>query len=468
MLRERAPNIKIGWFLHTPFPSSEIYRTLPRRKEILRGVLAADLVGFHIYDYVRHFLTSCNRILGTEISQENKYIFDNQTRHTVTVDAFPIGIDPDKFAGSLRSVAVKDRIIALQRRFDGQRVILGIDRLDYVKGIPHKLLALEKFLTDHPEWIGKVVLVQVAVPSRTNVVDYQKLKNQVHKLVGRIQGKFGTLMDVPIHYIDQSIGQVELTAIYNIADVLMVTSLRDGMNLVSFEYIACQEQNHGVLILSEMAGAAQGLGAGAMLVNPFNTDEIAQALHDGLNMGRAEREQRHGYMHQYITKYTSQYWAENFVSDLRHGALQSDLPQFESVASASAVLSKSLQDPEKSRVLGEYQSSETRLIILGLLGTLMSYEEFEEGHGPSDEVLEALAALCADSRNTVVVISGRERALMNEWLGSLPIWLVAENGLFHRCGGREKEWVEYDEDLDCSWMDSVKPVFKYFEVHACC
>ena len=417
MLRERAPNIKIGWFLHTPFPSSEIYRTLPRRKEILRGVLAADLVGFHIYDYVRHFLTSCNRILGTEISQENKYIFDNQTRHTVTVDAFPIGIDPDKFAGSLRSVAVKDRIIALQRRFDGQRVILGIDRLDYVKGIPHKLLALEKFLTDHPEWIGKVVLVQVAVPSRTNVVDYQKLKNQVHKLVGRIQGKFGTLMDVPIHYIDQSIGQVELTAIYNIADVLMVTSLRDGMNLVSFEYIACQEQNHGVLILSEMAGAAQGLGAGAMLVNPFNTDEIAQALHDGLNMGRAEREQRHGYMHQYITKYTSQYWAENFVSDLRSDSSEVFAEQFESITGATNEVSKPLTPATVEEIQAKYHSAGRRLIVLGLLGNLMTYEAFEQGLGPSQEVLELLGKLVADPRNTVVIVSGRERAMMNEWLG---------------------------------------------------
>jgi len=365
----------------------------------------------------------------------------------------------------------------LQRRFDGQRVILGIDRLDYVKGIPHKLLALEKFLTDHPEWIGKVVLVQVtllplafirnltiylrvcalsatlwtpaftnyrgaqvAVPSRTNVADYQRLQNQVHKLVGRIQGKFGTLMDVPIHYIDQSIGQVELTAIYNIADVLMVTSLRDGMNLVSFEYVACQERNHGVLILSEMAGAAQGttfdpliafhnscltrflpttvgLGAGAMLVNPYNTNEISQALHDALNMGRAEREQRHQYMHQYITKYTSQYWAENFVSDLRSDSSEVFAEQFESITGATNEVSKPLTPATVEEIQAKYHSAGRRLIVLGLLGNLMTYEAFEQGLGPSQEVLELLGKLVADPRNTVVIVSGRERAMMNEWLG---------------------------------------------------
>lgn len=184
-LREQLPDIPIGWFLHTPFATSEMYRTLPHREEILRGVLGADLVGFHIYDYARHFHTSCSRVLGTGgaagVTDGNEGIFDHASRRSIAVDAFPIGIDPSIFKACLETAVVKDKIIDLQRRFDGKVMMLGIDRLDYVKGIPHKLKAYEKYLQAHPSWKGKIVLVQIAVPSRTEIPGYQKLKNNVHK-----------------------------------------------------------------------------------------------------------------------------------------------------------------------------------------------------------------------------------------------------------------------------------------------
>ena len=184
-----------------------MYRTLPHREEILRGVLGADLCGFHIYDYVRHFHTSCARVLGiggdTGITEGNDGIFDHTSRRSIVVDTFPIGIDPRRFEEALETAAVKDKIIEMQRRFDGKKVLLGIDRLDYVKGIPHKLKALESFLQTYPQWRGKLVLLQIAVPSRVEVPGYQKLRSNVHRLVSRINGSFGSLEDVPIHYLDQ-------------------------------------------------------------------------------------------------------------------------------------------------------------------------------------------------------------------------------------------------------------------------
>eukprot|EP00656_Telonema_subtile_P012797 TRINITY_DN16469_c0_g1_i3.p1 TRINITY_DN16469_c0_g1~~TRINITY_DN16469_c0_g1_i3.p1 ORF type:complete len:1065 (-),score=254.94 TRINITY_DN16469_c0_g1_i3:64-3258(-) len=463
MLREinDSADLKIGWFLHTPFPSSEIYRTLPKRKEILRGVIGADLIGFQIYDYGRHFMSAVSRLLGTEVTQDNKYMFDTVNRRTILVDAFPIGIDPNQWNDALCMPDVKDMIINLQRRFDGKRIILGLDRLDYVKGIPHKLLAMEHFLDCHPEWVGKVVLVQIAVPSRGSINGYRQLADQVHKLVGRINGKHGTLEDVPIHYLDQHIEHDRLAAMYALADVALVTSLRDGMNLVSFEYVACQEETCGVLILSELAGAAQGLGAGALLVNPFNIDEMSTAIFDGLNMPKGEREERHEYLHQYISKYTAQNWANNFLSELKN---LKDFNGEEFDAAESDQEPIPLNPTIQRQILRDYRKGTKRLLIFGMVDCLLSFQDFRARGMLDEDTHEALRILSDDPRNTVVVMSGRERAVLDGFLGMLPVWLVAENGLFYRFGGREMEWQALeDEELDTTWADSVKPVFKYFE-----
>jgi len=470
LLREKLPQIPIGWFLHTPFATSEMYRTLPHREEILRGVLGADLVGFQIYDYARHFHTSCSRVLGTGgadgVTDGNEGIFDHASRRSIAVDAFPIGIEPSRFEACLETSAVKDKIIDLQRRFDGKKVMLGIDRLDYVKGIPHKLKAVEKFLQNHPSWKGKVVLVQIAVPSRTEIPGYQKLKNNVHKLVTRINGEFGSLEDVPIHYLDQSMSFQDLCALYYCADVMFVSSLRDGMNLVSFEFIACQKkQKSGVLVLSEFAGAAQALGAGALLVNPYNTDEVAQALHDAFNMAQKEREERFDYMYNHIKTHTAQAWAEKFVSYLKY-AQQDSLGRADYGPFSRLDVATELPLRE---VVSSYKACENnegkRLLVFGLLGTLIDYSHFKNLEQLLPSVRRNLTTLANDPKNVVIVCSGRERALMDEWLGDLPIWLVAENGLYYRgpMTGVHKDWQTTKEDVDNDWMDSLKPVFKYFE-----
>jgi trehalose 6-phosphate synthase len=233
----------------------------------------------------------------------------------VTVAAFPIGIDPEKFVDALEEKSVQDRIAVLERKFEGVKLIVGVDRLDYIKGVPQKLHALEVFLTEHPEWIGKVVLVQVAVPSRQDVEEYQNLRAVVNELVGRINGKFGTIEFMPIHFLHQSVAFEELTALYAVSDACLVSSTRDGMNLVSYEYIATQRKRHGVMILSEFTGAAQSLN-GALIVNPWNTEELAGAIHDAVTMSPEQREINFKKLEKYVFKYTSAWWGESFVSEL--------------------------------------------------------------------------------------------------------------------------------------------------------
>lgn len=233
----------------------------------------------------------------------------------VTVAAFPIGIDPEKFIDEMKKPSVQDRIKVLERKFEGVKLIVGVDRLDYIKGVPQKLHALEVFLTEHPEWIGKVVLIQVAVPSRQDVEEYQNLRAVVNELVGRINGKFGTIEFMPIHFLHQSVPFDELTALYAVSDACLVSSTRDGMNLVSYEYIATQRKRHGVMILSEFTGAAQSLN-GALIVNPWNTEELAGAIHDAVTMSPESREINFKKLEKYVFKYTSAWWGESFVSEL--------------------------------------------------------------------------------------------------------------------------------------------------------
>ncbi|CAN9343204.1 unnamed protein product [Alternaria alternata] len=289
MLREELgntkQNVKIGFFLHTPFPQ---FRNLPNPS------------------------CPCSRILGLATTP-NGVEFQGKV---VTVGAFPIGIDPEKFDEGLQKPKVQERIAALEKKFQGVKLIVGVDRLDYIKGVPQKLHALEVFLTEHPEWIGKVVLVQVAVPSRQDVEEYQNLRAVVNELVGRINGKFGTIEFMPIHFMHKSVSFDELIALYAVSDVCLVSSTRDGMNLVSYEYIATQEKRHGVMILSEFTGAAQSLN-GSLIVNPWNTEELADAIHDAVTMGDEQRSLNYQKLSKYVRKYTSAWWGESFVTELR-------------------------------------------------------------------------------------------------------------------------------------------------------
>ncbi|CAL9165986.1 unnamed protein product [Musa hybrid cultivar] len=455
-LKEYNSKMKVGWFLHTPFPSSEIHRTLPSRSELLRSVLAADLVGFHTYDYARHFVSACTRILGLEGTPEGVEDQGKLTR----VAAFPIGIDSDRFKRALELPAVREHINELTHRFAGRKVMLGVDRLDMIKGIPQKILAFEKFLEENPSWRDRVVLLQIAVPTRTDVPEYQKLTSQVHEIVGRINGRFGTLTAVPIHHLDRSLDFHALCALYAVTDVALVTSLRDGMNLVSYEFVACQGSKKGVLILSEFAGAAQSLGAGALLVNPWNITEVAASIGYALNMSPDEREKRHRHNYAHVTTHTAQDWAETFVSELNDTIVEAQL--------------RTRQVPPllPTHVAVErYSQSKNRLLILGFNATLTESIE-SSGRRGGDQIKEMelklhpelkapLTTLCNDVLTTVVVLSGSDRSVLDDNFGEYNMWLAAENGMFLRHTGGD--WMTtMPEHLNMDWVDSVKHVFEYF------
>lgn len=459
-LRKLHPNCRVAWFLHTPFPSSEIYRILPVRKPLLQGLLAADLVGFHTYDYARHFLSACSRVLEVECSPRG---IEYKNRF-MSLGVFPIGIDPDHVAKTLRKPWVRNRIEELSETFAGRKILLGVDRLDYIKGMPHKLLGLELFLNRYPEWRGKVTLIQVGVPSRTEVAEYRDLGAQVNELVGRINGNHGTLEYSPVHYINQSISQDELFAIYNVADVCLVTSVRDGMNLVSHEYVAAQSEPRqpvvagapvlersdgpGVLILSEFAGSAQSL-SGAIRVNPWNTEELANAMHQALTLSRVERELRQHKLYRYVTVHTASFWAKSFMQEFRE------------VCDGQRESTRKLPTLPVKEVLAAYKNARNRLIISDYDGTLTTLQSLPQLASPPPVVTTLLDSLCRDPKNRLFIISGRERRFMDTWLGKLRAGLAAEYGFYYRLPEAE-QWQCIGQDLDLSWKDVVRPIMQYF------
>eukprot|EP00611_Tribonema_gayanum_P004565 TRINITY_DN1376_c0_g1_i1.p1 TRINITY_DN1376_c0_g1~~TRINITY_DN1376_c0_g1_i1.p1 ORF type:complete len:1060 (-),score=283.32 TRINITY_DN1376_c0_g1_i1:298-3147(-) len=457
-LRQRHPKCRIGWFLHTPFPSSEIYRILPVRKPLLEGMLSADLVGFHTYDYARHFLSACSRVLEVECSPRGV----DYNNHFMSLGVFPIGIDPDHVSKALKTPWVQTRIRELRETFVGRKILLGVDRLDYIKGMPHKLLGLELFFTRYPEWHGKVTLIQVGVPSRTEVPEYKALANQINELVGRINGTYGTLEYSPVHYINQHISQEELFAIYNVADVCMVTSVRDGMNLVSHEYVAAQHQDvfanessdlqpkdgPGVLILSEFAGSAQSL-SGAIRVNPWNTDQLAGAIKQALTLSRVERELRQHKLYRYVSMHTACFWAKSFMQEFR-----------EVCDKRKKGIDKLPTLPIKE-VRHAYAEAKRRLIISDYDGTLTQLQSLPQLAGPPPFVTSLLENLCRDPKNTLFIISGRERRFMDRWFGNLRVGLAAEYGFYYRLPNQD-QWQCAGQGLDLTWKNVVHPIMQYF------
>lgn len=317
MLREElaagnATNVKIGFFLHTPFPSSQEIMKLPYRESILEGLLHADLVGFHTYDYARHFLSACGKLLDLKTSP-NGVTFHEKAVH---VGAFPIGINPEKELGFMKKENVIQRVTGLrERQYKDKTVIISVDRLDYIKGLPHKFHAYDMFLEHNPDQVGKTVLVQIAVPSRQDVKEYQVLRSHISELAGRINGKYGNVDYQPLIYCYTSVPPDELIALYALADICLITSTRDGMNLVSYEYVTCQKDNHGSLVMSEFAGAAQSM-KGCIMINPWDTGEIMDGLRKAVDMGPQQREENWKRMNDYVMKFTSAYWGTSFIEEL--------------------------------------------------------------------------------------------------------------------------------------------------------
>ncbi|KAB8077030.1 glycosyl transferase [Aspergillus leporis] len=317
LLRERlekqGKNCSIGFTLHTPFPADDFWRALPVQKGLLKGLLASDVLGFHTDEYRRNFTESCARSLGADTEKEGQIKYEG---HEAYVGTFVVGIDPQKFNDSMEDPNVQKRIHELEKQYEGKTVIIGVDRLDYTKGLVQKLEGYAHFLNTYPELEGKVTLIQVAVPSREDVKEYQDLEKEISILVGKINGEHATPDGTPLIYMHRSVSFTELTALYSISDICLLTSRRDGMNLVASEYVACQEHKHGVLVLSELAGAAAFMSEGSIIFHPSSVQELSDAVHKALNMDEKEKKERYENLREFITTHTSAKWGETFIEAL--------------------------------------------------------------------------------------------------------------------------------------------------------
>ena len=448
ILRQRLSNATIGYFLHIPFPSSEFLRCLARRKEVLQGVLGANLVGFQSLGYCRHFVSCCKRIVHFESSLHG---VDAYGAH-VAVDAFPIGID----AAGIRKAAFEDPVVeekmaGILQLYAGKRIIVGRDRLDTVRGVAQKLQAFEIFLDRHPHWQDKVVLIQVTSP--TSVEEEKedadhKMSNKISDLVARINGKHGSLQFSPVQHYPQYISREEYLALLRVANVGLITSVRDGMNTTSLEYVVCQEGNDGPLILSEFSGTASSL-TGAIQINPWDLYDVADKLDEALKMSPTQRKEQHNQLYERVTSNTVQAWADGFLNRLEATV------DSKSSSNATPVLDRTL-------LLSQYRNAKQRLFMFDYDGTLTPIVKDPNSAIPSDRVIRTLKTLAADPNNAVWIISGRDQAFLEEWMGHIPeLGLSAEHGCFIR-HPHEDTWENVTEETDMSWQADVQDVFQEF------
>lgn len=437
MLREKRPAASIGFFLHIPFPSSEIFRLLPNRSEILQGLLGADLVGFHTYDYARHFMSSVVRILGLERTRGHI----NVNGRTVYTDSFPIGIDYQKYKAAVASEAVAEEGELLRNHYQNQRVILSVDRLDYSKGIPERLEAFEQLLSENPDLHKSVSLVMVAVPSRVEVESYKQLRDDIEQTVSRINGKYATVDWTPISYQFKNLPFEQLVALYIRADIALVTPLRDGMNLVAKEYVASKQNETGVLILSELAGAIDEMPE-ALRVLPSDTSSIVAAMKQGLEMFESEKLQRLASMQRWLARYTVQRWAKDFLEQL-HTAKTSQ--------EGEKQIYLSLKDQQ--RIAQRFASARKRQLFLDYDGTLRGFVKSFDPQAalPSDEVKSILHRLTQMPDTEVYIVSGRTYQALDAFFGDVPVSLIAEHGAWIKQHGTwqqsESDFEQYRSDI---------------------
>ncbi|KAH6675361.1 trehalose synthase complex regulatory subunit TPS3 [Plectosphaerella plurivora] len=451
MLRERLPEAKIGFFLHVAFPSSEVFRCLAVRKQLLEGMLGANLIGFQIHEYTRHFLQTCSRLLGAEATTDGLQLEDR----FVDVVNLPIGIDPVYIKERRATAAVRQWVQTIRERYKGKRLIVARDKLDHVRGVRQKLLAYELFLNKHPEWRDQTVLIQVALSGS----EKGDLDAAVSDIVTRVNSSWANLAYQPVVYLKQDIDFPQYLGLLSVADALMITSQREGMNLTSHEYLFCQdgeifpEKKHGSLILSEFTGTSSLFGGNELAVNPWDYRQCSDAIKQALEMSDEEKERRWTKLYAAVMHHTGSHWFSEFLSRLdrvyeeQHRRDQTSVPRLSINHLASL-----------------YKRSERRLFILDYEGTLVSW-------GPMNQIIpvspqrtvDVLNDLLLDERNTIYVMSGRRPEELDRTFRRVPnLGLIAENGCFLKdCG--KGTWVEMsDSSQISSWKDSVKSIMTYY------
>jgi trehalose 6-phosphate synthase/phosphatase len=445
LLRQRFPRLAIGFFLHIPFPCPDVFRSLNKSwgAEITDGILGASLVGFHNHEYVRNFLACAARARGYEHQLGCLTLRDR----VVKVEAFPMGIDFDSFARMADAPETKLRAAALRARWPHQKIIFSADRLDYTKGLLHRLRGYELFLRRNPRWHGKVVLVLSVAPSRGGVESYRSLRIELEQTVGRIAGTYGNVQWAPLVYQYRNLGFEEMVAMYRTADVALITPLRDGMNLVAKEYIASRTDQTGVLILSELAGAAKEMGE-ALIINPFQEEEFADALERALIMPQREQVRRNGLLQERLRRRNVTRWADDFIQGLS------------SAGSSETVRSvRLLRGKPYAALAQQFLAANSRALLLDYDGTLLPFVDDPAAACPDPDLLDLLTGICSDLRNHLAIVSGRCRQELEEWFGRLPLTLIAEHGIWLR--PQSEDWRSLKK-LEAGWKDRVRPILQLY------
>lgn len=448
MLRQRVPHMYISFFLHIPFPSSEFLRCLPRRNEVLEGVLGANMIGFQSYSYSRHFVSCCTRILGfpSDIAGVDAY------GAKVTVGVFPIGID----AAAVEKLAFEQEVIdgkvaAIKKLYEGKKIIVGRDRLDSVRGVAQKLMAFERFLEHYPEWRDKVVLIQVTSWTRMEEEKDDagtKISNKVSELVAKINGLYGSLGFSPVQHYSQYLSQEEYLALLRSADIGLITSVRDGMNTTSLEYVVCQRDDHGPLILSEFSGTAGSL-KDAIHINPWDLSGVAETINYALTMSQEKKMVQHQSLYQHVMTHNVQAWVRSYMRRL-----------LTVLSSNSSIVATPLLD--KAAMLAQYRKAKKRLFMFDYDGTLTPIVKDPLAALPSERLIRVIRALAEDHRNNIWIISGRDQEFLGEQLGHIPeLGFSAEHGSFLRHPG-SNEWENLAEKFDMGWQKPVMGCFQRY------
>lgn len=443
-LREHLPDATMGFFLHIPFPQYDIFRLMPQHREILKDMLHFDLIGFHTHDYAQAFLGCVRRTMG--IDNNLGQIIDGS--RALQADVFPMGIDFEKYSTALRNPSLQKEIGKI-RRTNSRKTVFNVSRLDYTKGIPQSLRAIRLFFRRYPQWHERIVFVLVVVPSRERVERYASLKREIDECVGNINSEFGTLDWTPISYIYRSLTFGELIGLYNIADVALVTPLRDGMNLIAKEYLAVKQDNTGVLILSEMAGSAKEL-VESIQVNPNSEEEICEGLRNALAMPPEEQQRRNRSMRERLQTHNIERWINRFFNSLQ---------KVKEITEELRV--RQLDAASRANIVAKFVAAETRLILLDYDGTLVPLASEPHMAVPDDELLITLNRLAAVPQTTLVILSGRDRDTLGAWLKATNAILVAEHGGWIKRSPSE-DWeptITYPCD---AWKEEIRPLLNLY------
>ena len=443
LLRERIPEARIGFFLHTPFPSYELFRCHPNRTELLTGMLGADLIGFQTFGYLRHFRSTVLRLLGIE-SDIDQIVRDDST---TAIGVYPVGVKTEMIAQARASEDYQKCLKEYRETFAGKRIVLSVDRLDQSQGIQKKLRAIEKYLAEHPAERENVMFILLVSATGAHSGDVRKLVHDIEHAVGRINGRYSRVDNIPVHYLNRWVPFIELCALYNLADVALVTPLMDGMNVIAKEYIANKEDaDRGILVLSEFAGVSEEL-FNAIRVNPYNTDEVSAAIDRAIRMPAEEQRKRLDSMLERIAGYDAKYWATSFLRDLEASR---DTPDDRTRALDKSII-KRFREPNTRKAL-----------FLDYDGSLREFVDSPEDAVPSEELLAIFRNFDQRDDLDVYIVSGRDQNFLEKHFGSFNVTLVAEHGFFFKRPG--KKWETMVGDIDLSWKETIARIFEFYSM----